>query len=389
MSNPFNPRIAAALVLLGSALFLALLVLVGEGLTQGSSNNGGSHADGHGLNGYAAFAGLLAQEGYAVQRARSPGALAAPGLLVLTPPFSVDGKELERIVRQRRASGPTLVILPKWSGFQLDDATRKATASPKGWVGLDQARAPEIPGFYDDIAVNLSAMPGGGWAGDGLRGTLPMPQAVLSGAGNALVPLASGRDGRILAAYIADRGSYPALAAMAGNGGDPAGEALGAYPVIFVFEPDLLDNYGMAHQESALFADRLVRAALAREPRAITFDLTLNGFQRSPNLLTLAFTPPYLAASLCLIVAAALAMARAFARIPPITPPGPSFGKAALVANSAGLILRARRYRLLAEAYAERGPGTEPAAALRGARKPAQLLDAAQRLHAIERTLNP
>ena len=164
--------------------------------------------------------------------------------------------------------------------------------------------------------------------------------------------------------------------------------------------------------------------ASAGAPRRVTFDLTFNGFARSPNLLTLAFTPPFLAATLCLLIAALLVGWRAFLRFGPALAGGPAiaFGKRQLVANTAGLVRRSKRLHLLGPPYAVlvrerlvralglphradpvareaaidralamRAPGSLPfskaAAALRHARGPAELLRAAQALHAIERTL--
>src|SRR5690606_6603248 len=90
---------------------------------------------------------------------------------------------------------------------------------------------------------------------------------------------------------------------MAGMPSSFGGDADYLHPLIFVFEPDLLDNYGMAQRENALLAERLVSAASGGERIPVIFDLTLNGLGRSANLLTLAFTPPFLAATICLIIA--------------------------------------------------------------------------------------
>ncbi len=50
-ASPFNPRTALALVLFGAALFIALLWMIGSGMDSGSTNDGGGHAGGKGLNG--------------------------------------------------------------------------------------------------------------------------------------------------------------------------------------------------------------------------------------------------------------------------------------------------------------------------------------------------
>jgi hypothetical protein len=83
--------------------------------------------------------------------------------------------------------------------------------------------------------------------------------------------------------------------------------------------------------------------------------MTLNGFGASENLLTLAFRPPFLAATLCLLLALLIIGWRAFMRFgPPAVAAGPNiaFGKRQLITNGAGMILRARRFALLAAPYA-------------------------------------
>jgi hypothetical protein len=191
-----------------------------------------------------------------------------------------------------------------------------------------------------------------------------------------------------------------------------------------VFDADLFNNYGMSREPNARLAEQIIRASLNGEAKTVAFDLTLVGYGRSPSLLTLAFTPPYLAATLCLLLAAAVALWRAYRRFGPPLLAGQSiaFGKRALVSNAAGLIHRARRLHLLGTPYADsarerlakslalptrldhvsaeaaidralaaRSPGSAPfsavAANLRAARRPSDLLRAARQLHALERTL--
>jgi hypothetical protein len=138
------------------------------------------------------------------------------------------------------------------------------------------------------------------------------------------------------------------------------------------------------------------------------------------NLLTLAFQPPFLAATLCLILAMVIVGWRAFLRFGPAAADGQDiqFGKQRLVMNAAGLIVRARRMRLLADPYvalserrlghalglartqpeaidaaiAVRLPEEEPyshrAARLRGAGTPMEILRAAQALDDLTRKLS-
>lgn len=56
--------------------------------------------------------------------------------------------------------------------------------------------------------------------------------------------------------------------------------------------------------ERAQLAEKIILATMDDYDMTITFDLTLNGLGESKNLLTLAFEPPFLAATLCLLFAA-------------------------------------------------------------------------------------
>jgi hypothetical protein len=295
-------------------------------------------------------------------------------------------------------------------------------------VQLSGALSPTWKGFLDDVGVRLAPASdkAAAWIGGGIDGKLPDPKQVQSGSGKRVVPLVRAlQDGRVLAAYLDDGDSYPELAEMMPGSLAQASETADVYPVVVVFEPDLLDNYGMAGAANARLAERLIRAIGDDAGGAINFDLTLNGHVRSKNLLTLAFTPPFLAATLCLLIAALAAGWRAFLRFGPPRRAGRAlaFGKRALVANTAGLIRRARRRHLVAGPYAMaarerlarmlalprmadaaatdtaidralagRHPDAVPfsvtAARLAAARRPHELLRAAQDLHALERKLH-
>lgn len=422
-ANPFSPRTVLALVLFGAVAFIALLWMMGAGMTGGSTNNGGGHAGGKGLNGFAALTQLLEKRGYQVDLARNPARLDEPGLLILTPPQTAKGSEIAKIVERRRRIGPTLVITPKW----LASPMPPTGTGKQGWVALSGTAPPTWQGFLDDVTVRIAPLSKDWrrhWLGRDASGMLPQPTAVLSGSGPRLAALVSTSEGRTLAAYVQDEGFYPALEELAPLIHHATGDDDSLYPLIVVFEPDLLDNYGMARRENALLADQLIRAATSGAPRRITFDVTLNGLGRSANLLTLAFTPPYLAATLCLLLAAVAAAWRAFLRFgaPRTTGRAIAFGKRALVTNSAGLIRRTRRLHLVTRPYADRvreriartlglprqpspeatetaidralalrTPGAEPfsqlAARLRAAHKPLAIVRAAQALHSLERTL--
>lgn len=426
---PFAPRTVLLLVLGGFALFIALLWMIGTGNGggNGDANDGGDHAAGRGLNGYAALASLLDKRGYTVARTRTVSALRSPDLLVLTPPARADADEVQAIITQRRSVGPTLLILPKWMALRVPKGTKQ---SKPGWVMLVDASSPPWAedlellkpfGLALDPQATDSARR---WTGLGQAGlTAPEKSVQYLAAGGDLEPLVSSGAGGILAGYL-DDGDYAGLAAAADQPSSDYAEEENRFPVVIVAEPDLLNNLGLADRVRAAMALELVDVALNGEDLGINFDLTQSGYAAGRNLLTLAFTPPFLAATLCLILAALAVGWRAFARFGPARTGGRAiaFGKTALVGNAAGLIRRARRLHLLGQPYAaatrdrlvralalpasddpamteaaidralaarapDALPYSERAAALRRAHHPRDLVQAAQDLHAVERIL--
>jgi len=368
-AQPFARGTVLAMLVVGAALFIALLWFLGHSTPP--TNNGGGHAGGRGLNGYAGLAALAQADGFAVARTRSQSGLDKPGVLILTPLPETDGKTIDRIVAHRRRTGPTIVVAPKWLARPLERKLNK----PRGWTRLVGATLPQWSGFADDVTVTLDQpkdYQGRGWrTADGRRGPLPDDQHVESGTGQALVPLVTTPDGRILAVYRDDNGHYPALDALANvqehplppDDADEDSDSAasdkpdsGLYPVILVFEPDLLDNAGLADRRTARLALDLLHAAAANDgDRQIVFDLSLAGLGGRPNLLTLAFEPPFLAATIGLLLALLAVGWRAFCRFGPARTALPAIppGKATLVSNSADLIRRAGRIHLLTGPFAD------------------------------------
>lgn len=354
---PFDPRTVLALLVFGALAFFAALYFIGAGQTGREDNDGGGHAASRGLTGYAALAGLLEGRGEDVSLVRNGAMLDHSNLLILTPPHAADGEELANIVEQRRYAGPTILILPKWLAVRADRLAQ--FKAKKGWVLLGRASTPEWPDFYDDIGVKIAslaqAQDRADWRGAKLSGKLPDPSQVIGGSGDSLEPLVLSGDGSaILAAYVNDGGVHPELEDIAETAPSRLGEDDGIYPLVMVFEPDLMNNYGMADLDRAMLAVALIDAARDGEEMPIAFDLTLNGLGGTTNLLTLAFTPPFLAATLCLILAGIVIAWRAFRRFgPPLAEDPPmAFGKRQLAVNGAAMIQRAQRLHLLGAPYA-------------------------------------
>jgi len=422
--NPFSMRAALLLVVGGAAIFMALLWMIGAGLSGGPANDGGNHAGGKGLNGFAAFFELLGRSGYETRKTRSDTDFAQTGLLVLTPPHHTDASALNRILVDRRKRGPTLLILPKWQAMPIPAAVRPDDAR-QGWVLLGRARKPQ---WAEGLSVTgpLGARTAAGaprWSGMTMAGILPDRSAVQTLSSGRIAALVRDTQGQTLAGLL-DTGTDHGSLSQAAGSRSPRIKGSASYPLVIVAEPDLLNNLGFARQESAQLAVAMIAAMTDGQRMPIVFDLTLNGHVRTSNLLTLAFTPPFLAATLCLLLAALAIGWRAFMRFGPPATRGRAiaFGKAELVANTAGLIRGARRLHLLTVPYADQArasvasalginrqpggaateaaidralestaPGSEPFSAiarrLRGAKGPQQAVRAARDLHALERKL--
>ena len=416
-SSPFSIRTVLGLVLFGAIAFLAMLYFIGAGDTGKGGNDGRAHAASNGLNGFSGFAKLLELEGYDVNVSRSPSGLDTYGLLVLTPPSYFDAEELAELLEKREDYGPTIVILPKWYASQIPKRLPKKVREQMdveikdGWVRLNGAQAgdwtKDLPSPYGFTSTGetLEADDGRQWEGMGLSGKLPSGSLVYAESSSVHEPLVSDAAGHVLA-----------LSVLGEEGSDYYENAHWA---LFVVEPDLLNNYGLAQAVNAQLATAIIDYVRHQENKSVTFDLTLNGFGGEANLLTLAFTPPFLAATLCMILALLVIAWRAFMRFGPARAEGPAiaFGKQRLIANGAGLILRGRRFGLLTTPYvalmarrlqarlglvkpdhgmidqalAHRLPQDEPftnrAVALRKARRPSEILRAAEALHELERKL--
>lgn len=429
-AGPFRPATVLAMLLIGGLAFMLLLYAIGAGLDGHDDRDGGAHAASNGLTGFSALADLLERRGHEVSLSRSPAGLEEEDtLLVITPQHFADGEDIWEVITDRRYIGPTIIILPKWYAAAIPQ--NPTIKSEPGWVMLGLASEPgwlgELEGLADFETVIGQTK---GWRGLGLSGDLPVSdQAQASrkenGAKAGLLPLITDSEGDLLAGYWDDGGYYPILAVAAGLPPPSDGDELDedAWPVVIVIEPDLMNNYGLADQTRARAAVSLIDTTLEDYDLPIIFDLTIPGLGHSENLLTLAFRPPFLAATLCLMLTAAMIGWRAFRRFGPLVAAEPpmAMGKRQLARNGASLIERARRLHLLGPPYAamvsariahalgvrETDIGLRDAAitralamrgyayldyqgsahALREARKPGELLRAAMALRTIERTV--
>lgn len=408
-ASPFSRGAVLAVVVVGFAAFLSMLYFIGAGDTGGPGESGVAHASSRGLDGYAGLAEMLEAEGLAVEKSRGADGLDTTDLLILTPSRYAEADDLAALLRDRQYLGPTMVILPKWAtGRIMGDLSEEDEERVRSdWVTLIGAGrlswTEDLPEPFS-FALGMDNRGDGNpssWAGLDLSGKLPTKSKIYVEQESGFDPVIIDDAGRMLAFHVV------------GTPGTDYYE--NAHWVMFVVEPDLVNNYGLSDPRRAAAALALVQEAGYGDMESVTMDLSLHGYGASTNLLTLAFQPPFLAATLCLILAMLIVGWRAFLRFGPTAASGQdiAYGKQRLVSNGAGLIVRARRLGLLADPYVTlmerrlgkllgivrpdaasidhalsiRLPGEEPfsirAARLHNATKPMEILRAARALNEL------
>ncbi|MDE1467184.1 DUF4350 domain-containing protein [Aurantiacibacter sp. D1-12] len=342
-SNPFRPGVVLAVLLVGAGAFLLMLYALGQGWTGNEERAGQAHAASDGLPGFSGLAQLLESTGYTVELSRNRGRTDEYGLVVLTPGMFGNIDELNEIVQERRDldAGPTLIIMPKWMAFPVPE--QWDTEAQEDWVVLGGAMGPV---WTEEFALTkggeIDVGQTNGWNGFGQSGELPQSesvQALTSQGEEAFRSLVVDSETDVLVGALEQEQFY---------------DDYPPWPVIVVFEPDLMNNFGLADRNRAEVAMGIIATATEGEDMPIIFDLTLPGLGASENLLTLAFRPPFLAATLCLIFAALVIAWRAFRRFgPPIAEaPAMARGKQQLAQNGAALVARVKRFHLLSDPYA-------------------------------------
>lgn len=383
-SNPFKRTTIIIMFAIGFAAFVALLYGLGAGDRLSSGNNGRAHGASNSLVGYKALANLLEKTGREVKLSRNAAGIDKPGLLILTPNPYAEADKIAEVIQERAYVGPTMIILPKW---QVATTNLVGMESKKGWarrLGIVESDSgvkmlseivdvklqtihPEgdekaIEGKSDAVIASTrestkSKFNRSEIANSAVGDPIPVPEIHITMTGDYVRNIVEDpENGESLIGYVDDGGIYESLETL-----DPsqltADEETDAayYPVVIVADADLMNNTGMGNEQVARHAYNLVTALEAQTDGPIIFDLTFNGLGSSDNLLTLAFKPPFLSATICLIIAALAAAWMAFNRFgPPVREQRSiDFGKTALVNNSAGFIHRMQREYMVASPYGE------------------------------------
>ena len=334
----FSPKVVLGMVLAGVFAFSAFVVLSTYAPDLQSGDNGQAHALSKSAVGYGGMVKLLRAMNEPVLVTRRALSDEGPALAVLTPDTGVARKAyLDTVL----TPATTLLVLPKWRGGP--------DPLHKGWVGTQEPlAAKELTDLLETIKFSNAAM------------TIDKDTAVHRLTG---VP-----DGP-MAGLVFETGPIRNLRTMARPGlipvlTDERGRIVlgrrGKAEDYVLSDPDLFNTMGLKDVRTARTGVRILQvlrdeAAEYQENRTIAFDVTLNGFSRSRSVLKLAFEPPFVGATLCLVAAALLMGLHAAARFRAVRrgERALALGKDALIDNSAGLIRMAGREPAMAPRYAE------------------------------------
>ncbi len=327
-SGPFTARAGLLMALVGVFAFCALAVLSVYAPELRGGRDGGAHALSKSAVGYGAIAEAMTLDGDNVVINRGPlTAGRSAGLMVVTPSPLAD----EGAVTALGFAGPTLIVLPKWLAPmdpQHPGWVGKGTPIPTGWLPKSALMADSaIARAKGSSRLVLRAVSAPFTVGSTLNaGPIDQLQTFSPKGWQAV---------------LIDQTGAVVLAR------DPQ------KPIYLLSDPDLLNTQGVRDIDTLGSAISLLHT-LRNGSGPIIFDVRLNGFGRDRNAWRLLFEPPFLAVTLCLAVAAALAGFQAVCRFGPMLRPARplALGKTALVDNSAALIRLAGREHRLGGRYA-------------------------------------
>jgi hypothetical protein len=320
----FNPRTLILLIVAGIVGFGAFLLLVAYAPDLRNGQNGRAHGLSTSAVGFRGIAELLDATGSEIDYVRDENTRAFTGLTIVTLEEQVDPDRLSWLIDDGYDQ-PTLFILPKWGTMPvMGEQDRVQSIGPI----VGRASAYQLRDLAEISVDIVETRPGSALANPYIDAELRAPARLQTLSGKHLTGLVETRDGEIVLASVDDTNSY------------------------ILADPDLLNNQALSDPERARAA-LLLLEALNEDQGPFRFELVANGFGGAHNLLTLAFEPPFLALTLCILAAALLAGFQAAYRFGPALRPqrAIAFGKRALVDNSAELLRLARREHLSSERY--------------------------------------
>jgi hypothetical protein len=308
--DPFSGRTIAGLIGVGAVAFLAMAYLLIYGEAGDPYRRSGPNAFSTSAIGHRAFIELLRRLDVPVlanRRAEVDRGGDRSLVVVAEPP---NPAQLEEALKRADTNEPVLLVLPKWRGLPnladpqwlaevrllpessvqpfaqalTSDATIVRPSSVSGWRGRFADRVPE----------------------------LTSPQLVKSAR---LTPLIATEQGILLGEW---RG--------------------GGRRVWILSDPDIIANHGLWRGNNPHIAVAVVNA-LRTHDGAVVFDELVHGFRVKESLWRLILEPPFVLATLMLIVTMGLLVWSAAIRFGPVLPAAPPLesGRETLIRATAGL----------------------------------------------------
>jgi hypothetical protein len=310
-----SPALAIGLVVVSALSLVGFAALSAYAPDFRDSSDGQAHVLSSSAIGFAGLKILLENEGMSVliDRGLRGDVPTKPSLKILTPPPGSTSSEIKTLC----GATPCLVILPKWIVYA--DPIRRGRVMRMAPLPLDATSA-----LLKDFSQGSKI--------DAAKGT-SRPR-LEDPPGWPFIPKSLAQ--------------IDSLRTLSGNswGGILETEDLDAVVAqlektqIFVLaDPDLMNTQGLKDEGNSALAMTIVDQLRASDG-PVVFDVTLNGYRRSEDILRAMFAPPFLGATFCALMAALLIGFHAFVRFgaPVRSQEGFALGKAALVDNTAQLV---------------------------------------------------
>lgn len=343
-----STAVAIGLVLVSILSAIAYFALQAYAPDFREGDDAAAHALSKSAIGFAGLRVLLEADGVPnrISRGEEHERWRGRSLLILTPPGFTDAKEIKSHAElpfpppagqgaapRPLVSSTVLIVLPKW--FPLADPASYGRV-------LKGERFPReaLEGMLGDLSKTTriarrpkSASPGLATE-DSVLAPLPAPLAAIDSlqtiSGPDWEPMIEAGKGEALLARLKGKEIY------------------------VLADPDVMNTQGLDDLPTAALALAIVKR-LRDDRSPVVFDVTLNGLGREPSLLRAMFSPPFLGATLCAILAALLIGFHGAVRFgaPQRAKEAYARGKAALVSNAAELIRMLHREPRMAARYAQ------------------------------------
>ncbi len=335
-----RPHILIAVLLIGLFSFAALFTLSGFAGDLKSKNNGRAHALSNSAIGYSGIVFLLraGEQNVVLDRTddfenKDRNILR---VITLSDPYQFPkGEDIDK-------AEPTFIVLPKWRVIE--------TKEHAGWVRIPEGVSSPIfnelvlsagvARLLERVSVRQVKKDDGTFVYDLASNEISMPD----------LPAAKIRHLQSLEGGVV----VPIIRA---NGKVILGRLPGTKTYI-LSEPDILNTMGISQKSRALYARDVLtgmQELSGANKGQLTFDLHIHGFGRTQNLIKTLLSPPFLAATLCLLAAGVLVAWQAFARFGDPVPEERDYalGKYTLADNGARFIRIAGKETGMAEGYVQ------------------------------------